>query len=95
MLWNTGLKLIKLPIDKWLIMCYDTYMTKKEIKQLRKKLGLSQQAFASRLHVGIATVNRWETGDNKPSQLAEEKLHTLLAEFNKTVFVPCIKDKEE
>ncbi len=40
------------------------------IKQLRGRLGLTQQALAERLGVSFATVNRWENGQTRPSQLS-------------------------
>jgi len=55
-------------------MWYDKDMDKKEIKRLREMMGLSQQKFATKLGVGIVTVNRWESGKTIPSSLAEEKL---------------------
>lgn len=56
-------------------------MDKEAIKQLRNQLGLSQQSFAVKLGVGIATVSRWETGKTKPSALASQRL----MRFNKGV----------
>lgn len=44
------------------------------IKDIRKRLGLSQNGFANRLGVTWITVNRWENGVQKPSPLAIEKL---------------------
>ena len=38
-----------------------------EIKKLRKKLLLSQTAFAQEIGVSYTTVNRWEMGRAKPS----------------------------
>lgn len=49
-------------------------MDKEEVKELRLKLGLSQQAFAVRVGVGVTTVSRWENGKSIPSPLAVEKL---------------------
>ena len=40
------------------------------VKALRQRLGLSQQVFATRLGIGIATVSRWETGKVKPKRKA-------------------------
>jgi len=37
-------------------------LTGSEIVQNRKKLGLSQDALAKRMNVGIASIKRWETG---------------------------------
>lgn len=39
----------------------------KEIKLVRKKSLLSQEAFAQALGVSFTTVNRWEAGKSKPS----------------------------
>ena len=36
------------------------------IKNFRKQTGLSQKAFAKRLDVSFATVNRWEMGKTQP-----------------------------
>jgi len=47
------------------------------IKRLRARLGLTQQALADRVGVSFATVNRWENGQTKPSQLSWNQLHQL------------------
>lgn len=52
-------------------------MNKEELKQIRKELGLSQQDFAVRLGVGIATISRWEHGINCPSKLAMEQIKKI------------------
>ena len=38
-----------------------------DIKKLRQKCFLSQEAFAKELGVSFATVNRWESGKTKPT----------------------------
>ena len=48
-----------------------------EIRDLRRKLGLTQQALAERLGVSYATLNRWENSQVRPSQLALDKLRAL------------------
>ncbi len=53
-------------------------MTPQEIKKLRDRLGLSQEAFAQRINVSSVTVNRWENGRYHPCRLAQEKLQKLL-----------------
>ncbi|MDU2066566.1 MAG: helix-turn-helix transcriptional regulator [Sporomusaceae bacterium] len=40
------------------------------IKQIRLELGLTQVAFAKKLHVSFSTVNRWENGRVQPNRLA-------------------------
>jgi ERCC4-related helicase len=47
------------------------------IKRVRGRLGLTQQALAQRLGVSFATVNRWENGQTKPSQLSWNQLRQL------------------
>ncbi len=47
------------------------------IKRMRSGLGLTQQALAERLGVSFATVNRWENGQTKPSQLSWNQLRQL------------------
>jgi putative transcriptional regulator len=49
-------------------------MTKKEIKEIRIKLHLTQTEFAKMLGVSFVTVNRWENGWYKPSKLAEQEI---------------------
>lgn len=38
-------------------------LTSQEIKDIRAKLNLTQQEFADFLHVGVASVKRWELGE--------------------------------
>jgi DNA-binding transcriptional regulator YiaG len=46
-------------------------MNKAEIvKQVRSRLGISQEDLARALHVSYATVNRWENEQASPSRLA-------------------------
>ena len=47
------------------------------IKELRLKLGLSQERFAQKLGVSLSSVTRWERGISKPSQLAQRRLDRL------------------
>ena len=50
----------------------------KVIRQLRDKLGLSQENLAKELGVSFSTVNRWETGKSEPRSRAEEKILELI-----------------
>lgn len=52
-------------------------MTPHEIKSLRKKLRLTQQAFADAVNVSFASVNRWENGVSKPGKLAIDRMENL------------------
>ena len=38
-----------------------------DIREIRQKCFLSQEAFAKELGVSFATVNRWESGRTKPT----------------------------
>jgi transcriptional regulator with XRE-family HTH domain len=40
------------------------------LRELRKSRGLSQQALADELRVGLRTVARWERDEAEPSRLA-------------------------
>ena len=52
-------------------------MTPTEIKKIREKLGVTQEALSHLIGVSFQTVNRWERGISKPSRLAIEKIITL------------------
>ena len=41
------------------------------VKEVRRKLGLSQEELAHALGVSFATVNRWENGKTMPSKMAK------------------------
>lgn len=55
-------------------------MTGEEIRELRKKLGLSQQDFAVKIGVTITSISGWETGKHKPYRLAIEKMKQIKEE---------------
>lgn len=48
-----------------------------DVKRLRQRLLLTQEAMAARLNVSFSTISRWETGAAKPSRMAQEKLASL------------------
>ena len=52
-------------------------LDKHDIKDLRKRAKMSQIELAVYLGVEKGTVNRWETGKTRPSQLALRQLHRL------------------
>ncbi len=52
-------------------------MTGKEIKELRKRLGWTQEKMAEKLDVAVSTVNRWEKNRARPSRLALRQLDRL------------------
>ena len=52
-------------------------MKPEDIKAIREALGLTQEAFASKLRVDLTTINRWENGHRKPSSAASRHLERL------------------
>ena len=52
-------------------------MKAEDIKKAREALGLTQEAFARKLRVDFATVNRWENGSKKPSTVALKALERM------------------
>ncbi len=51
------------------------------VRQVRERLGLSQEKLAARLGVSFPSVNRWENGKAKPSPLASQQIKDLLREM--------------
>lgn len=49
----------------------------KAVKELRDKLIMTQKEFADLLGVSFASINRWETGTNKPTTEAKRKIVEL------------------
>lgn len=49
------------------------------IKLIRKKLGLSQKAFADAIGVDRITVWRWESGHTQPSEMAVRVVNHVLS----------------
>lgn len=54
------------------------------IRELRRRLGLTQERFAARLGVTLPTINRWENGRSYPSPLAIQTLKALAASMGQT-----------
>ena len=40
------------------------------VRELRQRLGLTQEQFAAKLGVTFATINRWENQKSRPSRMA-------------------------
>lgn len=51
------------------------------IKKLRNKMFLTQSEFAKELGVSIASVARWETGENEPTMKVKKKLNDLFLRY--------------
>lgn len=54
----------------------------KAVKELRDKLIMTQQEFAQLLGVSFASINRWETGANKPTTIIKRKIVELCKKNN-------------
>jgi putative transcriptional regulator len=50
----------------------------KLVRDVRKRLNLTQEKFASRLGVSFPTVSRWENGWTRPSPLAFRQLEEIV-----------------
>lgn len=51
------------------------------VRELRERLGLTQEKFAGKLGVTFPTINRWENGRAKPSPLAMRQIEDLLRDL--------------
>jgi len=51
------------------------------IKKLRNKMFLTQTEFAKEIGVSIASVARWETGENEPTMKVKKKLNALFIKY--------------
>jgi len=49
----------------------------RSIRELRVRLGMTQEEFAHAVSVTFSTVNRWENGHAKPSKLARRAIEAL------------------
>ena len=54
------------------------------IRELRGRLGLTQEKLAARLGVSFPTINRWENGRSVPSPLAIQRVEQILREMKRS-----------
>jgi len=52
-------------------------VAQQSIRDLRARIGLTQEEFAHAIAVTVSTVNRWENGHAKPSKLAWRAIQAL------------------
>jgi DNA-binding transcriptional regulator YiaG len=52
-------------------------ITPEKIREIRKKAGLSQKAFAAALGVAVNSISNWETGSTKPQRISAAKLLSM------------------
>jgi DNA-binding transcriptional regulator YiaG len=65
----------------------------RKIRELRSKLGLTQEQFAAKVGVTFSTVNRWESGKSKPSPLAMRQVEELQLKEKVGNTIHPLKDK--
>ena len=53
------------------------------VRELRRRLQLTQEKFAAKLGVTFPTINRWENGRSLPSPLAKQRIRELLRSLGK------------
>ena len=58
-------------------------MSPEEIRELRTRMGLSQDKFARKIGVTQVTVYNWEKGRTEPSELAQNYLKLLREQLGK------------
>ena len=51
------------------------------VREVRQRLGLTQEKFAAALGVTTPTINRWENGRARPSPLALRQIENLLQDM--------------
>ena len=57
---------------------YIQMFKREEIKNIRERLGMTQDEFAKRIGVTVTTVSRWERGDSLPkSKVVIDKIKRL------------------
>jgi putative transcriptional regulator len=52
-------------------------MTGEEVREIRLRLGVSQERFAAMLGTTVVSVNRWENGKAAPSRLYIREIRNL------------------
>ena len=53
-----------------------------EIKKIRQKCFLSQEAFGREIGVSFSSINRWESGKTKPNMAAMKKMKEFCDKHN-------------
>lgn len=54
------------------------------LKHIRSVQNISQEDLARKLNVSFATINRWETGKNLPSKMAQRNIEKFCKDNNIT-----------
>jgi transcriptional regulator with XRE-family HTH domain len=69
------------------MLLWGSFMEQQDVpkmtRELRAALGLTQEQFAAKIGVTVATVNRWENDKGKPYPLAMRQLEKLQKQLNR------------
>ena len=65
------------------------------ILELRKKIGYTQVDFAKLLGVSIASLRRWEKGENNPSPLAIERIEYVYEKVNNGLLEELVQEEQQ
>ena len=57
-------------------------ITSEFLKHIRLVQNISQEDLARKLNVSFATINRWETGKNFPSKMAQSNIEKFCKDNN-------------
>lgn len=52
-------------------------LTPSDVKEIRKKLGLSQFKFAIKMGCTLQSIHKWEVGKSRPHEMFQKKLKSL------------------
>lgn len=69
-------------ISFWCSIGRSIYGLQSNDKKLMNKMLLTQSEFVEELGVSIASIARWETGENEPTMKVKRKLQVLFEKYN-------------
>ena len=52
-------------------------LSSQEVKEIRKKLNMSQNQFAKAFRIPVSTIHKWEQGDRKPDSTSTAYLRVI------------------
>jgi transcriptional regulator with XRE-family HTH domain len=61
------------------------------IKELREKMGITQEKMAAKLGVSLGSIRGWEYGNHTPSPMAQFKIEGLIRELD---LIPVVSESE-
>jgi putative transcriptional regulator len=64
-----------------MLLVQDTTLAAALVRELRFRLGLTQEQFAAELGVTFVSVNRWENSKTQPSPMALKLMRQIIEEM--------------